>query len=235
MNNGKKRSSSERLQQRLEDAILNREYKPGGRLPSERKIMADFTVGRGTVREAYRALQQKGLIDIRQGGGAFVKEVDSSLVGDTLSTLIRHRRISSEHLQEFREAIDSRCAAYAAERATEEQITELKNLIGELESLIESPKDEDANFYALELDLHIQLAKISGNPMFEWFSVTVGRNAAAFSEDLVNQPGKRRIAVEDWRSYIRAVEKREITKAAMIMRAHIIRFGEFLQDAREDG
>ena len=62
--------------------------------------MKKFKVGRGTVRAAYHSLQQKGLIEIRHGGGAFVQEIDSSVAGDTLSTLIRYRRISTQHLQE---------------------------------------------------------------------------------------------------------------------------------------
>ncbi len=106
-------TASESLQLRLEEAILSREYLPGDRLPSEHDIMGQLKVGRRTVREAYRSLQQKGLIETKHGGGAFVREVDSSMVGDTLSTLIRHRRVSTQHLLEFREAFESRCAAYS--------------------------------------------------------------------------------------------------------------------------
>ena len=230
MIHNQQKSASECLQLELEESILNRQYTPGERLPSERKIMANFRVGRGTVREAYRALQQKGLIEIRQGGGAYVKEVDSASVGDTLSTLIRHRRISPQHLQEFREAIESRCSAYAAERATPDQIDELKQQLGKMESMLNSPDYGNGKFYELELNLHTQLAKISGNPMFEWLAATIERNAATFSEDLIGHPEKPEIALADWRNFIQAVENGETTKATMIIRAHIFRFGQFLED-----
>ena len=150
----KKVTASDRLQQQLEESLLKRQYLPGDRLPSEREVMKKFKVGRGTVRAAYRSLQQKGLIEIRHGGGAFVQEIDNSVVGDTLSTLIRHRRISIQHLQEFREAIEIRCAAYAAERATQKQINNFKFLINQMEDMLDSSGDWRLQFYKLELNLH---------------------------------------------------------------------------------
>ena len=70
--------------------------------------------------------------------------------------------------------------------------------------------------------------------MFEWFAATVERNAATFSKDLIGQPEKSAIAIEDWGNFIRAVENREITKATMIMRAHIFRFGKILEDLEQN-
>lgn len=235
MNNSDKLTASESLQHRLEEAILSRQYLPGDRLPSEREIMGQLKVGRGTVREAYRSLQQKGLIETRHGGGAFVREVDSSMVGDTLSTLIRHGRVSLQHLLEFREAFESRCAAYAAERATPEQISHLRNLIDQMEEMLESSSDESLRFYELELNLHTQLAIISGNQLFEWLASTFERNAVAYSDILTNYTEKpQETMVRDWRNFIQAVEKREVTKAAMIMGSHIFRFKNILEDLHQD-
>jgi len=228
---GEKLTASERLQTQLEELILNRRsFLPGDRLPSERKIMSEYKVGRGTVREAYRSLAQKGLIEVRHGGGAFVRKVESDMVGETLATLIRHRRVSTQHLLEFREALESRCAAYAAERATPEQIKDLKLQIDEMEALLDSRGYGDTRFYMLEVNLHTQLAKISGNPMFEWFASTFERNAMAFSNMLADQPEKPEEALKDWRAFIQAVEKKEITRAAMIIAAHVFQFRKVLED-----
>jgi DNA-binding FadR family transcriptional regulator len=234
MNNSEKLSASESLQLRLEEAILSRQYLPGDRLPSEREIMGQLKVGRGTVREAYRSLQQKGLIEIRHGGGAFVRRVDSSMVGDTLATLIRHGRVSLKHLLEFREAFESRCAAYAAERATPEQIGHLTHLIDQMEDTLGSSSDGNLRFYELELHLHTQLAVISGNPLFEWFASTFERNAVAYSDILANQSEKPQEAMQDWRDFIQAIKNKEVTKAAMIMGSHIFRFKKILEDLNQN-
>lgn len=230
MNKAEKITASESLQLRLEESILNRKYLPGDRLPSEREIMEQLKVGRGTVREAYHSLQQKGLIEIRHGGGAFVREVDSSMVGDTLATLIRHRQVSTLHLQEFREAIESRFAAYAAERATKEQIDNLKLLVDQMEERYQSLGEADLRFYELELNLHTQLAIISGNPIFEWCAITFQSNAASFSNILVHQTDNIDEILKDWRDFITAVERKQVTKAAMIIGSHIFRFGKILED-----
>ncbi len=227
-------NASERLQLRLEELIFNHHYLPGDRLPSERDIMAKFNVGRGTVREAYRSLQQKGLIEIKHGGGAFVKEIDSSMVGETLATFIRHRQVPIGQFQEFREAIESRCAAYAAERATPAQIDQLKQLFNKLENKHQSVGTTDKKFYELELKLHTQVAKITGNPMFEWFASTFERNAAAYSDILANQSENLQEAMQDWRDFIQAIENREVTKAAIIMGSHIFRFKKVLEDLDQD-
>lgn len=159
-----------------------------------------------------------------------MREVDSSVVGDTLATLIRHGRVSLRHLLEFREAFESRCAAYAAERATPEQISHLTALIDQMEHMLGSSSDGNLRFYELELNLHTQLAIISGNPMFEWFASTFERNAAFYSGLLAHQSEKPMEAIQDWRDFITAVENREVTKAVMIMTSHIFRFKKNLED-----
>jgi len=63
----------------IEAAILEERILPGERLPSERELQVQFKTGRGVIREAIRALKQKGLIEIRKGGkgGAYVKKSGS--------------------------------------------------------------------------------------------------------------------------------------------------------------
>jgi DNA-binding FadR family transcriptional regulator len=86
----------------------------------------------------------------------------------------------------------------------------------------------------MELGLHAQLAKISGNPMFEWFATTFQKNAAEFSQMLAYQVEKPEEALEDWRNFITALDRKEVTKAAMIISSHIFRFGKMLEDLDPD-
>ncbi len=60
--------------------------------------------------------------------------------------------------------------------------------------------------------------------MFEWFANTFERNAAAFSGILANQPEKPEEALADWHDIIQAAENQEVTRAAMIIAAHIFQF-----------
>ncbi len=219
--------SSDSIRDRLEKDILERRYKPGERLPSERETQRREGVGRGTVRAAYRSLQEMGLIHIRHGGGAYVREVDPSLVGGTLSTLIRHRRVSTRHFFEFREAFEGPNVAYAVERATRQEIENLKARVKRLEEHWEA-QGATTDFYQMELGLHTELAGMTGNPLFEWIADTYQRSSAPYNKaisdflgDGVESPEE---VLEDWRLLIKALENREVTLAVKIMETHIFRF-----------
>jgi GntR family transcriptional repressor for pyruvate dehydrogenase complex len=214
------------MTKQIERIILARRLKPGGKLPSERELQVKYGVGRGTVREALRSLQQQGLIEIKKGarGGAFAKEIDSEGVSETLAALIRHRRVSVGHLAEFREVIEPTTAAFAAERATAEDIEKLKKLLEEGKPLAESEKGNHQKFYAWELNMHNELGRISGNPLFEWISRTQYLNLQPFSSLLYGDKALHLEALEDWENIIEAIEKGEVMRVYSIVRTHVVNF-----------
>src|SRR5258708_16903707 len=60
------------LVDRLAREIISQRIAPGARLPTEQEMMAGFGVSRTVVREAVAALRSEGLVETRQGVGAFV-------------------------------------------------------------------------------------------------------------------------------------------------------------------
>ena len=209
----------------LEKEILSRSLKPGDRLPSELELQEKFSVGRGTIREALRTLQQKGLIEIKKGakGGVFVKEVDAEQVRDTLTTLMRHQRISPKHLYEFRLALEPAIAAHAAERATPEDIKRLKRLLSEGIQIAESKKRVFHDFYNWENNMHLELATICGNPIFEWILFAVGYDLEPYSK-ILNLQSTYIDVIDDWKTLIDAMEKGEVMKVVSIFTMHIGKF-----------
>jgi DNA-binding transcriptional regulator YhcF (GntR family) len=97
----------------IEDAILAGRVKTGDMLPSERDLKDMFRISRGTLREALRVLEQKGLIEIKLGvgGGSLVKTVDGGQVSESLGLLIRSQKVSLNQLAEFREGLEGTVAA----------------------------------------------------------------------------------------------------------------------------
>ncbi len=90
--------------EQIELAVIQGRLKPGDRLPPERSLLASFQVSRGTLREALRVLEQKGLIEIRIGvkGGAFVRALTTDAVRDSLALLSLTREIGLRYFGEFR-------------------------------------------------------------------------------------------------------------------------------------
>jgi len=77
----------------IQEAILQGKLKAGDKLPPERELKEMFKTSRGTLREALRVLEQKGLIRIKTGvnGGAIVKPLTTHQVSESLALLIRYQ------------------------------------------------------------------------------------------------------------------------------------------------
>jgi DNA-binding GntR family transcriptional regulator len=106
--------------EQIQETILSGKLKPGEMLPSERELKAMLQVSRGTLREALRVLEQKGLIEIKLGvgGGAVVQDMSYDQMNESLALLIRYQKVSLRHLSEFRVGVEGRVSALAAARAT---------------------------------------------------------------------------------------------------------------------
>lgn len=67
----------QQVEQAVADLIAGGTYRPGDKLPAEMDLCQKLGVGRGTVREAFRLLEAKGLVEIRPGRGAFAAAAPS--------------------------------------------------------------------------------------------------------------------------------------------------------------
>src|SRR5262245_48296712 len=120
----------------IQEAIIDGSLKPGSQLPAERDLKEQFGVSRGTLREALRVLEQKGLIEIRTGvaGGSVIREVNSETLSENIGLLIRNCSVSLRDLAEFREGMEGGVAALAAQRITDQERMELQVLLDEAET-----------------------------------------------------------------------------------------------------
>ena len=120
----------------IEEEIIAGEFKPGDKLPSERELEEIFGASRGTIRQSFRILEQKGVLEIKTGahGGAFVREITPDEISKSIALLIRFNFVTPDHIAKFREGIEgSLIANLAAENASQEDVQQLKAM---LESLI---------------------------------------------------------------------------------------------------
>jgi GntR family transcriptional regulator len=70
-----RRPMSLQLGELVRQMIVDEGMQPGDRLPSESELAARFGLGRGSVREALKLLEQDGLINVRHGLGRFVSAI----------------------------------------------------------------------------------------------------------------------------------------------------------------
>ena len=122
----------------IRSSIYSKTLKPGDKLPSERELAAQFSVGRISVREALRMLEQAGLILIKQGsgGGAYVKAADTSAISESVYDLVSRSDISLGDLTEVRLAVEKQILQSAFEKITADDLEMLEKSIEELEMVI---------------------------------------------------------------------------------------------------
>jgi DNA-binding FadR family transcriptional regulator len=104
--------------ERLEAQITSGSWPVGTRIPPESELIERLQIGRGTLREAVKALSHAGLLEVRQGDGTYVK------TRSELSGAIRRQiaRSTDTHVQEVRRALEVQGARLAARRRTDEDL-----------------------------------------------------------------------------------------------------------------
>src|SRR2546427_9440852 len=121
----------EEIVRQVKQLIAEGRLKSGDRLPPERDLAEKFMVSRTSVREALRALQSRGLIDIRAGEGAFVRDVSVETLIEPLALVILPHREAVGELFEARRILEPAIAALAARRATREEVGEMEGILEE--------------------------------------------------------------------------------------------------------
>jgi GntR family transcriptional repressor for pyruvate dehydrogenase complex len=218
--------------QQIEEAILQGKLKAGDRLPPERELKDIFQTSRGTLREALRVLEQKGLIAIKTGvnGGSVVKEVTTHQVSESLALLIRYQKIPLSELAEFREGVEGIVAGLAAGRAELKDIDRLKSLLEDAHRHLESGVSGWDDFIEVDNSLHMALAYIAGNQVYESVLRMVHDNIVRYYNRFLEK--KIEIMEENYRDLcdiVEAIEGGRKDRARLIAREHVKRFNRFME------
>src|ERR671932_2563007 len=122
--------ASSSIADQIRAAIVGGQLKEGERLPPERELAEQFGVSRVTVRDALRALEAMGLIEVRVGarGGAFITVPTGSVVGQTMSDMMMMQAISPEDIVEARLVVEFGTVTVACARADDNDIAALREL-----------------------------------------------------------------------------------------------------------
>ncbi|PJC86139.1 FadR family transcriptional regulator [Vibrio sp. HA2012] len=223
--------ASEDIALQIESAILNETLLPGDSLPSERELQLQFGTGRGVIREAIRALKQKGLIEIRKGpkGGAFIKQVDVSNISESLALFLKQKHIGAYEIAEFRESVDQSIALLAMSRATDEQKSQLMAGIEYMENIVAQDPMDFSELAEADRKLNLLLAEMANNSIFEWVMHAMQQGFGSYDNNLYNNPDFLRQTVENWRHTAMQIINREPIKLQASISRHYLLLQECLE------
>lgn len=233
----KKKSSRGRRYQRIvdavENAILDGKLQPGDQLPPELEFKEQFGTGRGTVREALRVLEEKGVVEIRAGatGGAFVREADPAKLTRHLELLVQTKAISTDHLKEFREIVEPVAASLAAGRVTPDGLHKLEAALADAEAAHDANDPE--GFMRGDVAVHVAIAEITGNPLLTAVLKMVHEHVLGTSEEYVLEGDTTlKENLEDLRSLVSAVAGGDTDEATAKAIGHVRKFHGCMKAAR---
>jgi len=152
----------EQIVEQIEQSVQKGDLKPGDQLPAERELAQQFGVSRTAVREAVKALREKGLVEAYPGKGTFITSGSSNPMRQSLDRMLKSGQTdATSSLVEVREILEPEIAALAALRATEENLNSLREAVAVMDA---AKRDPDAYIEA-DLDFHLELAEAAANPL----------------------------------------------------------------------
>ncbi|MDI3480951.1 MAG: GntR family transcriptional regulator, transcriptional repressor for pyruvate dehydrogenase complex [Tepidanaerobacteraceae bacterium] len=207
----------ESIIEQIKNMVDKGEMQPGDKFPSERELMEKLGVSRAVLREAFRVLESRGLVESRPGGGRYLRRVEGFHLQQ--STSMDLERFALVDVVEAREIVEVKVAKLAAERATEQEMKSLlafdEEFHGSRANLAEyREKDRDLAF-------HMALAEMSHNFML--------REMVSFMLNLTRDLQEKSILdYDDWivlceqhSDIVRAIVQRNGDDAAYKMSLHL--------------
>jgi GntR family transcriptional repressor for pyruvate dehydrogenase complex len=208
----------EQIVQQIEESIQKGELTEGSQLPAERELALQFGVSRTAVREAIKALQEKGLVDAFPGRGTFVTNGTSNSMRRSLDRIIKTGdRDGSAYLVEVREILEPEIAALAASRADDEDLEVMREAVETMDS---ADPNSDA-FVEADLDFHLALAEAAANPIVLSLIDSIVGLLREQRVSISHVEGSPQRGQHYHRSILEAIEQHDPQAAKAAMQAHL--------------
>jgi GntR family transcriptional repressor for pyruvate dehydrogenase complex len=213
---------------KMVDQMVNGDWLEGDRIPPERELCQKLGVGRSSLREAMKALELLGMIEMRVGEGTFICRRSDYLSHPILWAIAGSGATEPNELIEARMLIEVELAGLAATRSTSDDLKEIGVHLDEMESAL----DHSDTFLQADIAFHIAIGKAAHNRvllnslhlirnlMKQWVRTSLERNSVVAAK-----------ALDQHRAIFLAVAKRNPLKAREAMSAHLDAMAVHLRSA----
>ena len=188
---------------------------PGRRLPAERDLAESFGVSRSSLRQALKVLEIMGVISQRVGDGTYLNSNAHRILAEPMEFLILLDGITFHELMEARLIVEPALAARAAERASDEDLAEIRRELKAMET-------GDPNLLtAHDLCFHQAIFRAAGNRICSQMFSVVHRSLQDLMR-LTSQVVKPEHTLAFHRRIYRAISKHDANEAHARMQEHLL-------------
>ncbi|MDI3535465.1 MAG: GntR family transcriptional regulator, transcriptional repressor for pyruvate dehydrogenase complex [Thermosediminibacterales bacterium] len=225
----KRQTICDQIVEQIKEMIKNGDLKPGDKLPGERDLANLFNVGRSSVREALIVLNSLGLIR-KTTEGSFVNNVS---IYEHLETAYKSalNEIDFAELIEARRLIETTTAELAAQKANEEDIVLLEEILSEMsdENL------EQKEFAKLDSEFHLNIALSSKNKiLYEFLNIVSELLESLVEKRLWNYKSFRiKQILKEHHQILDAIKSKDSLKAREYMYKHLMTAEDFLKKDKQ--
>lgn len=192
----------------IERLILDGELAPGTKL-TEAMLAERLGVSRGPIREAFRMLEEAGLVELEKNRGVFVRSIPLD---------------EAMEIYDLRAMVDEAAGRELAARITPEQLKELRTMIEQMERLVKDGHNTSASdpYHLLNLAFHDRLVEFVGNRKLTDLYRRLVKELSLFRR--VNLADGRQIpvSVQEHRAILKAIAAGDAEAAGRSLRAHVL-------------
>jgi len=212
---GQKKTLPELVADQIIDYINRNQLQSNDKLPNETELMKNLNVGRGTIREAIKILNSKGVIIIKRGIGTFVAD-QIGISDDPLGFNFEHDKVKIlQDALELRLLIEPQIIHKTIDNITNYQIDELDHILRAIEELINKNKD----YTKEDVEFHTMLASISGNQIIKKLMPII---AGAIEQVIhVTDKSLAQETIIQHRKILDAIKRKDKKMASLAMSKHI--------------
>src|ERR1700733_15311126 len=208
----------EQIVQQIEESIVKGDLKAGDQLPAERDLAQRFGVSRTAVREAVKALREKGLVEAYSGRGTFITDGTTQAVRQSLDLMVKiGQPEGSTHLAEVRAILEPEIAALAAVRIQEPELSTMREAVTTMDRAFKNPEA----YIEADLDFHLALAEGAANPLILSLLDSIVGLLREQRLRIFKVPGGPERGQVHHKRILEAVERHDSEKSRAAMRAHL--------------
>lgn len=149
----------EEVLERIQGLIASGELRAGDRLPGERELSAMLQVSRGSLRQALRLLEERGLIEAKVGGGTYIRDPDPQALVAPLALVLAQHAQTVRQLFEVRQLLEPALARMAAERAGPDRVGQIGEILERQAASVARGED----FKASDIEFHYAINATPAN------------------------------------------------------------------------
>ncbi len=199
------------------------ELQPGEQLPPENVLQKAFNVTKQQLKSAFKRLELYGVIETKPQSGTYLANIYSKiLIGLVENILDLTEKPDFIELYEARRILEVRGAELAAERMTQKELKQLKEIHHEFIVEVEN----GGRGGDLDIFFHMELMRFSKNKtMISMFSL-ITRNLVDFwlftdDDDYYISEQRSHSTIKEHSRILEALEAKDVVKSGQFMKEHL--------------